>query len=204
MPVWPVSFTKDLTSHLVANRNVELAASTELVKRATSSPAAIELTYGLVILVDFILTSIIIGFSIWSKMPGGMKPGRGLGSLKKFFNPKGTNGHAQVRQDSPAGKPAQPNQQGPTQMTPSRPVTTDEILRCASLLRQLYSLELRIFGVTGGNQQQQLELETRAQALLNEIKGIANGWVQFSGGQLSPADQLTMAEICDVIAKAER
>jgi hypothetical protein len=83
----------------------------------------------------------------------------------------------------------------------------EEVARCSKLLRQMYSLDLRIWGMQSAigkkEIQEREDLKQKANALFSEVNRVVNGW-SATHDKWSPEEQRTVRNIHRVLNEHER
>jgi hypothetical protein len=77
-----------------------------------------------------------------------------------------------------------------------------EVARCSALLRQMYALDLQIWGMgaaVGEDIQRRENMQYRANALFREIRRMVNDWIANPGARWSGEEQQQIEEIWSLV-----
>jgi hypothetical protein len=83
----------------------------------------------------------------------------------------------------------------------------DEIARCSKLLRQMYTLDLRIWGmeaVDGVDAMERENLKLKANALFAEVHKMVRMWATMPQERWTAAEHVQIMEVHDVLKKYDR
>jgi hypothetical protein len=78
----------------------------------------------------------------------------------------------------------------------------EEIARCSKLLRQMYTLDLRIWGMqhaVGDEARQSEELKFRANAMFAEVQKVVTGWANFPEDKWTAEEQQQIQRIYRIL-----
>jgi hypothetical protein len=157
----------------------------EGIGKTTTGPAnssIVGLSYGISFLLVYITVSIIMGCSSSSLLDPSPPPTRlALEDVRQYVNP-----------------PPQPEKISKVRAAAAAN-TAKEVARCSDLLRQMYALDLVIWGMEDNIAEdipKREDMKRRANALFAEICRIVHTWKSRPGASWSPEERQYIDEIC--------
>jgi hypothetical protein len=203
-------------------------ASAILIKRSYSLGSNAPLSSGITVLICIALTGLIITLTQLGRRTRDPKSGaeeldefmanvynraRGQAAIYVPTPPKRKSQQAQkslrwpvksIFSSSSRPREERDSDDGPPAAEVGEAVAVEDVQRCAELLREMYALDLQIWGLEGGDGAEAEAKKRQAEGVLRELKAIASAWETAGRGALTDEDQVAMDAICTAIREEKQ
>jgi hypothetical protein len=194
-----ISSPSDICTSIQSCASSECLILIEGIGRTTTGPAKssiVALSHGVSFLLSISLTVAIMGcFSSRFKVPQPVQQQLHPDSLNGLYNPPPDGRRRQERRLAESSDPI-------NQRAINNENLSGEIARCSDLFRQMYKLDLEIWGmkdVVPSDIPKREKKKLQSNALFNEIQTMVHGWVTIPEFGWSPQQRNEIREICRVV-----